>query len=71
VALAQSMAGKRVSARNLDKKGKQFKKQAALAKIREVSSFMFGNSTCCFRMSIIHSISLSNAESSKQKCGCG
>lgn len=38
VALAQSLAGKRVSARNLDKKGKQFKKQAALAKIREVSS---------------------------------
>lgn len=37
VALAQSLAGKRVSARNLDKKGKQFKKQAALAKIREVS----------------------------------
>lgn len=36
VALAQSVAGKRVSARNLVKKGKQFKKQAALAKIREV-----------------------------------
>jgi len=36
VALAQSLAGKRVSARNMDKKGKQFKKQAALAKIREV-----------------------------------
>jgi len=35
VALAQSLAGKRVSARNLVKKGKQFKKQAALAKIRE------------------------------------
>jgi hypothetical protein len=36
VLLAQSLAGKRVSARNLDKKGKQFKKQAALARIREV-----------------------------------
>jgi len=35
VALAQSLAGKRVSARNLVKKGKHFKKQAALAKIRE------------------------------------
>lgn len=34
--LAESLAGKRVSARNLVKKGKQFKKQAALAKIREV-----------------------------------
>ncbi|KAL7550388.1 hypothetical protein ACHAWF_013629 [Thalassiosira exigua] len=34
-ALAQSLAGKRVSARNLVKKGKQFKKQAALAKIRQ------------------------------------
>jgi len=29
------LSGKRVSARNLVKKGKQFKKQAALAKIRE------------------------------------
>lgn len=37
--LAQSLAGKRVSARNLDKKGKQFKKQAALARIREVCFF--------------------------------
>ena len=34
--LAQSLAGKRVSTRNLDKKGKHFKKQAALARIREV-----------------------------------
>lgn len=34
-ALAASLSGKRVSARNLVKKGKQFKKQAALAKIRE------------------------------------
>ena len=34
-ALAASLSGKRVSARNLEKKGKQFKKQAALAKIRE------------------------------------
>eukprot|EP00985_Skeletonema_marinoi_P029069 scaffold26636_cov77-Skeletonema_marinoi.AAC.1 len=33
--LAASLSGKRVSARNLVKKGKQFKKQAALAKIRE------------------------------------
>lgn len=35
-ALAKSLAGKRVSGRNLVKKGKQLKKQAALAKIREV-----------------------------------
>ena len=35
-ALAKSLAGKRVSARNLDKKGKQFQKRAALAKLREV-----------------------------------
>ena len=34
-AIAASLSGKRVSARNLVKKGKQFKKQAALAKIRE------------------------------------
>jgi len=33
-ALAASMAGKRTSTRNLAKKGKQFKKQAALAKIK-------------------------------------
>ena len=33
-ALAASMAGKRASTRNLAKKGKQFKKQAALAKIK-------------------------------------
>jgi len=34
-ALAQDLAGRRVSGRNLAKKGKQFKKQAALAKIRK------------------------------------
>jgi hypothetical protein len=34
-AIAASLSGKRVSSRNLEKKGKQFKKQAALAKIRE------------------------------------
>ena len=51
VALAQSLAGKRVSARNLDKKGKQFKKQAALAKIREVRYyFMLDISAFRFRM---------------------
>ena len=41
-ALAKSLAGKRVSARNLAKKGKQFKKQAALAKIRAVCVYLFG-----------------------------
>lgn len=35
-ALAESMAGKRVSTRNLDAKGNKFKRAAALAKIREV-----------------------------------
>ncbi|KAL7521219.1 hypothetical protein ACHAWX_005912 [Stephanocyclus meneghinianus] len=34
-ALAESMAGKRVSTRNLDAKGNKFKRAAALAKIRE------------------------------------
>ena len=45
-ALAKSLAGKRVSGRNLVKKGKQLKKQAALAKIREVCIIwiMFYNS---------------------------
>ena len=51
VALAESLAGKRVSARNLDKKGKQFKKAAALAKIREVRftlffTYSFMHNTC-------------------------
>ena len=65
VALAQSLAGKRVSARNLDKKGKQFKKQAALAKIREVSYFigicMFASISFCQ----LQPISSSITESSK------
>ncbi len=39
--LAQSLDGKRVSARNLEKKGKHFKKQAALARIREVRPSLF------------------------------
>lgn len=39
--LAQSLDGKRVSTRNLDKKGKHFKKQAALARIREVRPSTF------------------------------
>ena len=39
--LAQSLNGKRVSTRNLDKKGKHFKKQAALARIREVRPSIF------------------------------
>ena len=34
--IAKSMAGKRVSSRNLDAKGNKFKKAAALAKIRQV-----------------------------------
>lgn len=50
VALAQSLAGKRVSARNLDKTGKQFKKQAALAKIREVRLFYSKEFVCHYRM---------------------
>ena len=41
--LAQSLAGKRVSTRNLDKKGKHFKKQAALARIREVRFVYFSS----------------------------
>lgn len=39
--LAQSLDGKRVSTRNLDKKGNHFKKQAALARIREVRPSIF------------------------------
>ena len=42
-ALAQSMAGKRVSTRNLDAKGNKFKRAAALAKIREVSMGLFSS----------------------------
>ena len=41
--LAQSLSGKRVSTRNLDKKGKHFKKQAALARIREVRFVYFSS----------------------------
>jgi hypothetical protein len=41
VLLAQSLSGKRASTRNLDKKGKHLKKQAALARIREVCYIYF------------------------------
>ena len=41
VLLAQSLSGKRASTRNLDKKGKHLKKQAALARIREVCYINF------------------------------